>query len=224
MRRQRRARRPPRRRATTTAATTTHAADDHGVDHDDRGHDDDHGRRRPATRSPACRSTDAAAPHRPALVVKIDNHPDARPQAGLNQADIVLEENVEGITRFAAVFQTTDADPVGPIRSARTTDIDSARPLDQPLFAWSGGNANVRPGRSRGRSTPSSIGRRPGTRVLPRRPRPRVATEHTLFNEGTPTLYAGSTPATGRLRPPFFSYRRPATPFGRGQPVDECRR
>ena len=43
---------------------------------------------------------------RPAMIVKIDNHPKARPQWGLNQADIVFEENVEQLTRFAAVFQS----------------------------------------------------------------------------------------------------------------------
>ena len=45
-----------------------------------------------------------AAPDRPALVVKIDNNPRARPQSGLNSADIVFEEIVEDGTRFAAVF------------------------------------------------------------------------------------------------------------------------
>ncbi|NDG10422.1 MAG: DUF3048 domain-containing protein [Actinobacteria bacterium] len=50
---------------------------------------------------------------RPALVAKIDNHPKARPQWGLNQADIVFEENVEMLTRFAAVFHTNGSDPVG---------------------------------------------------------------------------------------------------------------
>ncbi len=45
-------------------------------------------------------------PERPALVVKIDDYPQARPQTGLNQADIVFDEPVEGgITRFAATFQ-----------------------------------------------------------------------------------------------------------------------
>ncbi|MTA40101.1 MAG: DUF3048 domain-containing protein, partial [Actinobacteria bacterium] len=48
--------------------------------------------------------TDPIAAGRPALAVKIDNHPIARPQTGLNKADIVFEENVEGITRFIAVF------------------------------------------------------------------------------------------------------------------------
>src|SRR3954470_10123278 len=76
--------------------------------------------------------TDAAAAARVALVVKIDNHPDARPQSGLNQADIVFEENVEQLTRFAAVFQTNEPDPVGPIRSGRTQDVGLLGWLHQP--------------------------------------------------------------------------------------------
>jgi DUF3048 family protein len=80
---------------------------------------------------------------RPALVVKIDNHPDARPQSGLNQADIVFEENVEQLTRFAAVFQTNAPDPVGPIRSGREQDVQLLGSLNKPIFAWSGGNPGV---------------------------------------------------------------------------------
>jgi len=88
-------------------------------------------------------TSDAAAVARPALVVKIDNHPLARPQSGLNEADIVLEENVEQLTRFAAVFQSGSSDPVGPIRSGRTQDVAMLGSLNHPLFAWSGGNARV---------------------------------------------------------------------------------
>jgi hypothetical protein len=55
----------------------------------------------------------------------------------------VYEENVEMLTRFAAVFHTNDSDPVGPIRSGRKQDIDLLEPLNAPLFAWSGGNAEV---------------------------------------------------------------------------------
>lgn len=80
---------------------------------------------------------------RRALVVKIDNHRQARPQFGLNAADIVFEENVEGLTRFAAVFHSTDAERVGPIRSARTQDIVLLGSLNRPLFAWSGGNVGT---------------------------------------------------------------------------------
>jgi Protein of unknown function (DUF3048) N-terminal domain/Protein of unknown function (DUF3048) C-terminal domain len=86
---------------------------------------------------------DPATAARSALVVKIDNHPDARPQSGLNQADIVFEENVEHLTRFAAVFQSQAPDPVGPIRSGRTQDVELLGSLNQPIFAWSGGNPGV---------------------------------------------------------------------------------
>jgi hypothetical protein len=79
---------------------------------------------------------------RPALIVKIDNAPKGRPQEGINQADIVVEEGVEGgITRLAAIFHSQDIDEVGPIRSARSTDIAIAHELQRPLFAYSGANA-----------------------------------------------------------------------------------
>ena len=86
---------------------------------------------------------DVAALDRPALIVKIDNAPGAWPQTGLNQADIVYEENVEGWTRFAAVFHSQGSDPVGPVRSGRTQDISLGTSLDRPLLVWSGGNATV---------------------------------------------------------------------------------
>lgn len=80
---------------------------------------------------------------RPAVVVKIDNAPRALPQVGLDAAAVVYEEMVEGITRFAAVFHADGADPVGPVRSARTTDVHLLAQLGRPLLAWSGGNAGV---------------------------------------------------------------------------------
>lgn len=86
---------------------------------------------------------DEASLDRPALIVKIDNAPGAWPQTGLNQADIVYEENVEGWTRFAAVFHSQGSDPVGPVRSGRTQDISLGTSLDRPLLVWSGGNATV---------------------------------------------------------------------------------
>jgi hypothetical protein len=87
--------------------------------------------------------TDAAAAARVALVAKIDNHPAARPQNGLNKADIVFEENVEFLTRFAAVFHSQSIEAVGPLRSGRTQDIDILGSYNKPLFAWSGGNSRV---------------------------------------------------------------------------------
>ena len=86
---------------------------------------------------------DSTTANRPAMVVKIDNHPGARPQAGINQADIIFEENVEKLTRYAAVFQSLGSDPVGPIRSGRFQDINLLGSLNKPLFVWSGGNSKV---------------------------------------------------------------------------------
>jgi hypothetical protein len=79
---------------------------------------------------------------RTALVVKLDNAEGlARPQAGINQADVVIEEKVEGnISRFFAVFQSTEADSIGPVRSARSTDVHLVGPFNRPLFAYSGAN------------------------------------------------------------------------------------
>ena len=86
----------------------------------------------------------SSALERPALVVKIDNHDRARPQFGINAADLVFEEIVEGgLTRLAAVFHSGGADPVGPVRSVRTSDFAILSNLNRPLFANSGGNDSV---------------------------------------------------------------------------------
>ncbi len=87
--------------------------------------------------------TDDAAAARPAMVVKIDNDANARPQSGLNAADIVFEQIIEAQTRFAAVFHSQGSDPVGPVRSAREQDVDLVGSFNKPLFVWSGGNPAV---------------------------------------------------------------------------------
>lgn len=82
---------------------------------------------------------DRANLDRPALVVKIDNAPLARPQAGVDKADVVYEEVVEGgVVRFMAVFQSQNAALVGPVRSVRPVDPEIVSPL-KGLFAYSGG-------------------------------------------------------------------------------------
>lgn len=94
----------------------------------------------PLTGLPAPGAGDIAAS---AVVVKIDNNPDAWPIGAVNSADIVYEILVEGITRFGAVFHSQVPDRVGPVRSARSTDVDLVANLGRPLLMWSGGNANV---------------------------------------------------------------------------------
>jgi len=77
---------------------------------------------------------DEAWAERRVVAVKIDNHPGARPQSGLDLADAMIEIRVEGgFTRFLALFHTTDTDYVGPVRSARPTDASVLRPLGAVL-------------------------------------------------------------------------------------------
>ncbi|MGH9016240.1 MAG: DUF3048 domain-containing protein [Acidimicrobiales bacterium] len=99
----------------------------------------------PAPTGPACPLTGQPAPggsvpQRPALAFKVDNYPAARPQSGLDNADIVFEEPVEGgITRLVAVFQCQEAALVGPIRSARAVDVPILDLLSRPLLVHAGG-------------------------------------------------------------------------------------
>ncbi len=95
-------------------------------------------------RNPLTGEATRDAADRTALAVKIDNVPRARPQVGLNQADIVVEEKVEGdLTRLIAIFQSDVPSVVGPVRSIRTTDFDMLAQFDNPMLAASGANATV---------------------------------------------------------------------------------
>ncbi len=76
---------------------------------------------------------------RPVLSVKVENTPEVRPQSGLEAADIVWNEVVEGqYTRLLAMFQSRSTDVVGPIRSVRLTDPLIVWPVGG-VFAYSGG-------------------------------------------------------------------------------------
>jgi hypothetical protein len=77
---------------------------------------------------------------RPAVGVKIENAAAARPLSGLEDADLVYEELVEGgETRFLAIFHCGDAPKAGPIRSARIVDPSLLKPLTQ-ILGYSGAN------------------------------------------------------------------------------------
>jgi len=83
---------------------------------------------------------------KPVLVVKLDNTRNALPHAGVKKADIVYIEEVEyGITRLAAVFNSRVPSRIGPIRSARITDIDLLSQYGSPGFAFSGAQRKLWP-------------------------------------------------------------------------------
>jgi hypothetical protein len=82
----------------------------------------------------------------PALAVKIDNAPAARPQTGLGSAEVVYVEPVEGgVTRFVAVYTGTPPSVVGPVRSARRTDVELLAQHGNPVLAYSGAAPELLP-------------------------------------------------------------------------------
>lgn len=84
----------------------------------------------PLTGLEAAGGEDVAKPY-PVLVTKIDNTYASAPQAGLGQADLVVEELVEGgLTRLAAFFYSSLPEKVGPVRSMRASDIGIVSPAD----------------------------------------------------------------------------------------------
>lgn len=148
---------------------------------------------------------------RPVLAVKIDNVTQARPQTGINQADVVFEELVEGdLTRLVGLFHSTGSDPVGPIRSVRTSDVHILANLNRPLLGNSGGNPGVMEAL---RASPvidvgalSPIAARYFR--SPDKPAP-----NNLFSTTTDLWAAGQGSEAGAA-PPLFSFRRPDRPWG----------
>jgi hypothetical protein len=146
-------------------------------------------------------------PDRPVLAVKIDNVRSAWPQIGINQADIVFEEQVEGgLSRLAALFHSRIPETVGPVRSVRTTDINLLANMDNPLFAHSGGNeitTSLLAGSSLvnvGHPAKPEHYYRDGGRSAP----------HNLLTSPADLLNS----ASGGRPPALFSYRAPGQPLG----------
>jgi Protein of unknown function (DUF3048) N-terminal domain/Protein of unknown function (DUF3048) C-terminal domain len=95
----------------------------------------------PLTGKPFARGVDA---NRPAVAVKVENSPEARPQSGLNAADLVYEEPVEGgLAWFVAVFHCSDAALVGPVRSAHPADAAILATHTPAVFAHDGATPAV---------------------------------------------------------------------------------
>jgi hypothetical protein len=80
------------------------------------------------------------------LAVKIDDTNAAHPQIGLEEAEVVYIEQVEGgLTRLAAIFSTVIPQRVGPVRSARISDIDILSQYGRVAFAYSGAQKKLLP-------------------------------------------------------------------------------
>jgi LysM repeat protein len=87
---------------------------------------------------------DPSALRRRPLMVRVGNDVGARPQIGLNSADIVYEEITEWwVTRFTAIYLANTPPAVGPVRSGRLLNVQLV-PQYQGALAHSGGSDPVR--------------------------------------------------------------------------------
>lgn len=90
--------------------------------------------------------TGLAGENRQILVVKIDDTNAAHPQIGIEDADLVYVEQVEGgLTRLAAIYTSKLPPLIGPIRSARISDIELLAQFGRVGFAYSGAQSKMRP-------------------------------------------------------------------------------
>lgn len=117
--------------------------------------------------------------HRPAVAVKVENNPAAYPLSGLESADIVFEEVVEGgLSRFMAIYHCGDASDVGPVRSTRVVDPEIMIPATK-ILADAGGNAIVLDHLKKAGII--SIDENSAGSAMHRADRPGYSFEHTLY-------------------------------------------
>ncbi|MBB5068046.1 hypothetical protein BJ969_001134 [Saccharopolyspora gloriosae] len=97
----------------------------------------------PTAEAPAAGAPSSAPP---VLAVKIDNVPEARPPTGIGSADVVVVEPVEGgLSRLVAVFGAKRPPVVGPVRSARETDLELLSQFGRPTLVFSGAAPELLP-------------------------------------------------------------------------------
>lgn len=106
----------------------------------------------PATTPATGTLNGTALPDGPVLAVKIDGTGASRPRIGVQEADVVYVEPVEGgLTRWMAVFSSQLPAEVGPVRSARESDVDILAGYGPVAFAFSGASGITRDALTGGR-------------------------------------------------------------------------
>jgi hypothetical protein len=146
----------------------------------------------------------------PVLGVKIDNAAVARPQSGLELADVVYVEPVEGgLSRLLAVYQSRVPPVVGPIRSSRASDLQLLANFGRPALAFSGAAAEVGALVARAPVLDVSALTRPGDYHRDRR----RSMPHNLYGDANLLRQGGAPPRD-------IGFRFGPPPFG-GRPVPE---
>lgn len=102
------------------------------------------------------------------VAVKVENIGAARPQVGLSSADIVFVQEVEGsLTRLVAIYHTSFPERVGPVRSARNTDVGLLPMFGEPGLVYSGANRAVQRNIDKSSIVPLQRSDRDPSRVAP---------------------------------------------------------
>lgn len=142
---------------------------------------------------------------RPAVAVKVENHSAAYPLSGVDKAEIVFEELVEGgLTRFMAIYHCTDTKKAGPVRSARIVDPAIMTPITR-ILGDAGGNDIVL--KALDKANIISIDENKAGKAMRRVYRPGYSSEHTLY---------ASTPGLRRIGQKSYKKPPPADIFSFG--------
>jgi hypothetical protein len=98
------------------------------------------------TKPPGPKPRSATPTGKPVLAVKLDNSKPARPQTALAGADLIYIEPVEaGLSRICAIYSSRMPKAVGPVRSARESDIELLAQYGRPALAYSGAQGKLKP-------------------------------------------------------------------------------
>lgn len=157
-------------------------------------------------------------PDNPVFVVKIENTAGGAPQYGLDRADMVLEELVEGgLTRLAAFYYSALPEKVGHVRSLRTSDIGIAGPVGGQIVASGGANGAYNKVEKAGITVFSEDAGSPGFSSDPLKVRP----YNRLINLKTVNKSAKRTTINGPYLPwtPRKAAKATATPEPTGSPT-----
>ncbi len=149
--------------------------------------------------------------HSPAVVIKIDNVAAARPQTGIQYADIVYDAEVEGgLSRLAAVFQSAYPAQDGPVRSGRLTDEGVSDDLNRPVLVFAGTNGIFMPILQAQPVTLVTATNYPNQFVRVGNNAP-----HNLFSN---VAQLAALSATRTAPNPLFTYRPAGAPFSGARP------
>lgn len=141
-------------------------------------------------------------PANPVFVVKVENTRAGSPQYGLNQAEVVVEQMVEGgVTRLAAMYYTALPNKIGHVRSMRATDVGIAAPVAGQIVASGGAGATYDVVAANGLTVFAEDKGAPGFSSDPSKSRP--------YNRLLDLAALAGSATAGEMPGPYFEFTKP---------------